>query len=179
MQASLEIPTATSVRAVPAKLIADNRIIINNHLRRARGGKVSFTHLIGYAVVRALHDFPEMNNSFALTAEGKPALIQPEHVNFGLAIDLPGKDGGRSLVVAAHQGRRDDGLRRLLGRLRGHHPAGPGRQARPPTTSPASTISLTNPGTIGTNHSVPAPDAGPGHDHRRRRDGVPGRSTAA
>ena len=58
MQASLEIPTATSVRAVPAKLLADNRIIINNHLRRARGGKISFTHLIGYAVVRALHDVP-------------------------------------------------------------------------------------------------------------------------
>jgi 2-oxoglutarate decarboxylase len=84
MQASLEVPTATSVRAVPAKLIADNRIVINNHLQRARGGKVSFTHLIGYAVVRALDSFGEMNNSFAITADGKPALLRPEHVNFGL-----------------------------------------------------------------------------------------------
>ena len=50
METSLAVPTATSVRAVPAKLIADNRVVINNHLRRARGGKVSFTHLIGYAV---------------------------------------------------------------------------------------------------------------------------------
>ncbi len=154
MQASLEIPTATSVRAVPAKLIADNRIIINNHLRRARGGKVSFTHLIGYAVVRALHDLPEMNNSFALTPEGKPAVVVPEHVNFGLAIDLPGKDGGRSLVVAAIKGAEqmdfaqfwaayEDIIRRArAGKLTADDFAG-------------STISLTNPGTIGTNHSVP------------------------
>ncbi|MDQ2837532.1 MAG: multifunctional oxoglutarate decarboxylase/oxoglutarate dehydrogenase thiamine pyrophosphate-binding subunit/dihydrolipoyllysine-residue succinyltransferase subunit [Actinomycetota bacterium] len=154
MQASLEIPTATSVRAVPAKLIADNRIIINNHLRRARGGKVSFTHLIGYAVVRALHDFPEMNNFFALTAEGKPAMVRPEHVNFGLAIDLPGKDGGRSLVVAAiksaeqmdfaaYWGAYEDIIRRArAGKLTADDFTG-------------STISLTNPGTIGTNHSVP------------------------
>ena len=55
MEASLAVPTATSVRAVPAKLLIDNRIVINNHLARARGGKVSFTHLIGYALVKALH----------------------------------------------------------------------------------------------------------------------------
>ena len=50
MQASLSVPTATSVRAVPAKLLADNRVVINNHLRRARGGKISFTHVIGFAL---------------------------------------------------------------------------------------------------------------------------------
>ena len=100
MQTSLTVPTATSVRAVPAKLIADNRVVINNHLRRARGGKVSFTHIIGYAVVRALHDHPEMNNAFA-EVNGKPALLVPEHVNLGIAIDLAGKNGARSLVVAS------------------------------------------------------------------------------
>src|SRR5690349_6472329 len=89
MQTSLTVPTATSVRAVPAKLIADNRVVINNHLRRARGGKVSFTHIIGYAVVRALHDHPEMNNAFT-EVDGKPALLIPEHVNLGIAIDLVG-----------------------------------------------------------------------------------------
>ncbi len=154
MQASLEIPTATSVRAVPAKLLADNRIIINNHLRRARGGKVSFTHLIGYAVVRALHDYPQMNSFFAVNAEGKPVVVQPEHVNLGLAIDLPGKDGGRSLVVAsikaaetmdfaAFWGAYEDIIRRArTGKLTAEDFAG-------------TTVSLTNPGTIGTNHSVP------------------------
>ena len=65
MQTSLNVPTATSVRAVPAKLLADNRIVINNHLRRTRGGKISFTHLIGFALVRALADHPAMNRHFA------------------------------------------------------------------------------------------------------------------
>jgi 2-oxoglutarate dehydrogenase E1 component len=154
MQASLEIPTATSVRAVPAKLIADNRIIINNHLRRARGGKVSFTHIIGFAVVRALRDFPEMNNSFALTAEGKPAMVTPEHVNFGLAIDLPGKDGGRSLVVAAIKAAEQMDFAAFWGAYEDII-----RRARTNKLTAddftGSTISLTNPGTIGTNHSVP------------------------
>ncbi len=153
MQASLALPTATSVRAVPAKLLSDNRVVINNHLRRSRGGKVSFTHLIGYAVLRALREFPEMNNHFA-EVDGKPTLVGPEHVNFGLAIDLPGKDGGRSLVVAAIKAAEtmdfagfwnayEDIIRRARsGKLTTDDFAG-------------TTISLTNPGTIGTNHSVP------------------------
>src|SRR5690606_11034442 len=84
MDMSLSIPTATSVRAIPAKLMVDNRIVINNHLRRGRGGKVSFTHLIGFAVVKALRTMPEMNYSYA-EIDGKPAMIKPEHVNLGLA----------------------------------------------------------------------------------------------
>jgi 2-oxoglutarate dehydrogenase E1 component len=160
MNTSLTVPTATSVRAVPAKLLADNRVVINNHLRRARGGKVSFTHMIGYAVVRAVHDFPEMNNAFAEVG-GKPALLVPEHVNFGLAIDLPGKDGSRSLVVAAIRAAEtmdfhafwnayEDIIRRArAGKLTADDFAG-------------TTISLTNPGTIGTNHSVPRLMAGQG-----------------
>jgi 2-oxoglutarate dehydrogenase E1 component len=153
MNASLTIPTATSVRAVPAKLLADNRIVINNHLARARGGKVSFTHLIGYALVRALDDFPNMNNAFA-EADGKPVLVQPAHVNFGLAIDLPKADGTRSLVVANIKSAEtmdfaqfwaayEDVIRRArAGKLTVDDFSG-------------TTISLTNPGTIGTNHSVP------------------------
>src|SRR5690242_4845020 len=73
MEASLEVPTATSVRAVPAKLLADNRLVINNQLRRTRGGKISFTHLIGYAVVRALVEMPAMNRHFA-ERDGRPAV---------------------------------------------------------------------------------------------------------
>src|SRR3954471_17332560 len=103
MDISLSIPTATSVRAVPAKLLFDNRIVINNHLRRTRGGKVSFTHLIGYAVVKALAVHPEMNNAYA-EVEGKPVLVTPEHVNLGIAIDLVGKNRSRSLVVASIKG---------------------------------------------------------------------------
>ncbi|MCU1658796.1 MAG: 2-oxoglutarate dehydrogenase, subunit, partial [Pseudonocardiales bacterium] len=160
MQTSLTVPTATSVRAVPAKLISDNRVVINNHLRRARGGKVSFTHIIGYAIVQALRDYPEMNNHFA-EIEGKPAVVTPDHVNLGIAIDLVGKDNSRSLVVAAIRSAEtldfagfwnayEDIIRRArAGKLTADDFAG-------------TTISLTNPGTIGTNHSVPRLMAGQG-----------------
>jgi multifunctional 2-oxoglutarate metabolism enzyme len=160
MQASLGVPTATSVRAIPAKLMADNRVVINNHLRRSRGGKVSFTHIVGYAIMRALHDYPEMNNYFA-EIDGKPSLVTPEHVNLGIAIDLVGKDNARSLVVAGIKSAEtmdfagfwnayEDVIRRArTGKLGADDFAG-------------TTISLTNPGTIGTNHSVPRLMAGQG-----------------
>ena len=73
MDASLQVPTATSVRAIPAKLLSDNRIVINNHLARGRGGKVSFTHLIGWALVRAVAVHPELNSAYAVV-DGKPLL---------------------------------------------------------------------------------------------------------
>ncbi|PZS27626.1 MAG: multifunctional oxoglutarate decarboxylase/oxoglutarate dehydrogenase thiamine pyrophosphate-binding subunit/dihydrolipoyllysine-residue succinyltransferase subunit [Pseudonocardiales bacterium] len=160
MEHSLTVPTATSVRAVPAKLLADNRIVLNNHLARARGGKVSFTHLIGWAVVRALADFPEMNNYYA-EVDGKPTLVSPEHVNLGLAIDLKNANGSRSLVVASLKGAEamdfaqywtayEDLIRRArTGKLTADDFAG-------------TTVSLTNPGTIGTVHSVPRLLAGQG-----------------
>ena len=87
MDASLSMPTATTVRDVPAKALIDNRVIINNHLRRSRGGKVSFTHLIGYAIVRALAQFPSMNVLYR-EDDGKPVMVEPAHVNFGLALSL-------------------------------------------------------------------------------------------
>ncbi|WP_244522401.1 multifunctional oxoglutarate decarboxylase/oxoglutarate dehydrogenase thiamine pyrophosphate-binding subunit/dihydrolipoyllysine-residue succinyltransferase subunit [Geodermatophilus africanus] len=160
MNASLTVPTATSVRAVPAKLLADNRIVINNHLARSRGGKVSFTHLIGYALVRALDDFPNMNSAFA-EVDGKPTLVQPEHVNFGLAIDLPKADGSRSLVVASIKAAEEMDFARFWGAYEDVI-----RRARAGKLTledfSGTTISLTNPGTIGTVHSVPRLTAGQG-----------------
>src|SRR4051794_14093581 len=160
MNASLTVPTATSVRAVPAKLLADNRIVINNHLARSRGGKVSFTHLIGYALVRALDDFPNMNSAFA-EVDGKPTLVQPEHVNFGLAIDLPKADGSRSLVVASIKAAETMDFAQFWGAYEDII-----RRARNNKLTmddfSGTTISLTNPGTIGTNHSVPRLTAGQG-----------------
>ncbi|MGC7363384.1 2-oxo acid dehydrogenase subunit E2, partial [Mycobacteroides abscessus] len=76
MNASLEVPTATSVRAIPAKLMIDNRVVINNHLKRTRGGKISFTHLLGYAIVQAVKKFPNMIRHFAVV-DGKPTAITP------------------------------------------------------------------------------------------------------
>ena len=70
MEASLAVPTATSVRTVPAKLLEVNRSILNQHLARTSGGKVSFTHLIGFAVVRALEAVPALNSSFVADVDG-------------------------------------------------------------------------------------------------------------
>ena len=160
MEQSLTVPTATSVRAVPAKLLADNRIVINNHLKRTRGGKISFTHVIGYAVIRALQAYPNMNRHFA-EVDGKPNIVTPEHVNFGLAIDLPGKDGARTLVVASIKNCENMNFTQFWSAYEDII-----RKARSGglTTEDftGTTISLTNPGTIGTNHSVPRLTAGQG-----------------
>ena len=160
MNLSLTVPTATSVRAVPAKLLGDNRIVINNHLARSRGGKISFTHLIGYALVRALDDFPSMNSAFA-EVDGKPVQVQPEHVNFGLAIDLPKPDGSRSLVVASIKTAEEMDF---AGFWAAYEDIIRRARANKLTLEDFSgtTISLTNPGTIGTNHSVPRLTAGQG-----------------
>src|SRR6266851_3550105 len=98
MEASLGVPTATSVRTLPAKLLEINRQILNNQLARDRGGKVSFTHLIGFAVVRALGRVPTMNASFGVV-DGSPSVVRHTHVNLGLAIDQQKADGTRTLLV--------------------------------------------------------------------------------
>ncbi|WP_442785554.1 multifunctional oxoglutarate decarboxylase/oxoglutarate dehydrogenase thiamine pyrophosphate-binding subunit/dihydrolipoyllysine-residue succinyltransferase subunit [Actinacidiphila sp. DG2A-62] len=153
MNASLELPTATSVRAIPVKLLFDNRIVINNHLKRARGGKVSFTHVIGYAMVQALKAMPSMNWHYD-EKDGKPTLVKPDHVNLGLAIDLVKPNGDRQLVVAAikqaetlnffefWQAYEDIVRRARSGKLTMDDFTG-------------VTASLTNPGGLGTVHSVP------------------------
>ncbi len=153
MDASLTVPTATSVRTVPVKLLWDNRIVINNHLARARGGKVSFTHIIGYALVKALKTMPEMNNGFDVV-DGKPTLIEPAHINLGLAIDLPKSDGTRQLLVPsikAAEGMDFAGFWTAYEDL--VRKARSGKLELPDFQG--TTVSLTNPGTIGTNHSVP------------------------
>ncbi|MFF0365118.1 multifunctional oxoglutarate decarboxylase/oxoglutarate dehydrogenase thiamine pyrophosphate-binding subunit/dihydrolipoyllysine-residue succinyltransferase subunit [Streptomyces fungicidicus] len=153
MDASLELPTATSVRAVPVKLLFDNRIVINNHLKRARGGKISFTHLIGYAMVQAIKAMPTMNHSFA-RVDGKPTLVKPEHVNLGLAIDLVKPNGDRQLVVAAIKKAETlnffefwQAYEDIVRRARDN------KLTMDDFTG--VTVSLTNPGGLGTVHSVP------------------------
>ena len=154
MESSLEVPTATSVRAVPAKLLIDNRIVINNHLARSRGGKVSFTHVIGFALVKALGGMPEMNNGFGLDERGKPVLVTPAHVNLGLAIDLAKPDGTRQLLVPSIKAAETmdfahfwTAYEEMVKKARGGKLTVEDFQG--------TSISLTNPGTIGTVHSVP------------------------
>ncbi|RUQ22783.1 multifunctional oxoglutarate decarboxylase/oxoglutarate dehydrogenase thiamine pyrophosphate-binding subunit/dihydrolipoyllysine-residue succinyltransferase subunit [Kocuria sp. HSID16901] len=154
MDESLTVPTATTVRAVPAKVLIDNRTQINDYLKRTRGGKVSFTHIIGYAVVKALKAFPSQNVVYGENEKGRPAAIHPAHINFGLAIDMPKPDGSRNLVVpnikkaetlnfAEFWAAYDDMVKRARdNKLTVEDFKG-------------TTASLTNPGGIGTVHSVP------------------------
>ncbi|WP_307454173.1 MULTISPECIES: multifunctional oxoglutarate decarboxylase/oxoglutarate dehydrogenase thiamine pyrophosphate-binding subunit/dihydrolipoyllysine-residue succinyltransferase subunit [Microbacterium] len=153
MDDSLTVPTATSVRTVPAKLMIDNRIVINNHMSRTRGGKVSFTHLIGWALIQALKEFPSQNVYYA-EIDGKPSVVAPAHVNLGIAIDMPKPDGTRALLVPSI--KRADTLtfgeflasyEDLVRRARGNKLT--------PADFQGTTVSLTNPGGIGTVHSVP------------------------
>ena len=153
MEASLSVPTATSVRAIPAKLLIDNRTVINNHLKRARGGKVSFTHLIGFAMIKALRAMPEMN-AFFTEIDGKPALGHPEHINLGIAIDLAKADGSRQLLVPSIKGCESLDFAQFHAQYEALV-----KKARDGALAvedfAGTTVSLTNPGTIGTVHSVP------------------------
>jgi multifunctional 2-oxoglutarate metabolism enzyme len=153
MEGSLSVPTATSVRAIPAKLMIDNRIVINNHLKRGRGGKVSFTHIIAYAMIKALREMPEMNTFFG-DLDGKPAVGHPEHINLGIAIDLAKADGSRQLLVPSIKGCESLDFGQFWAAYEEVV-----KKARTGALTvedfSGTTVSLTNPGTIGTVHSVP------------------------
>jgi multifunctional 2-oxoglutarate metabolism enzyme len=153
MDVSLTVPTATSVRSLPVKLLIDQRVVINNYLRRARGGKVSYTHLIGYAMVQALKTHPEMNNGYDVI-DGKPTMVEPRHVNLGLAIDLPRPDGTRQLLVPSIKSCETLDFAQFWAAY--EEVVKKARSGNLTVTDFAgTTITLTNPGTIGTNHSVP------------------------
>ncbi|MFZ0749243.1 MAG: multifunctional oxoglutarate decarboxylase/oxoglutarate dehydrogenase thiamine pyrophosphate-binding subunit/dihydrolipoyllysine-residue succinyltransferase subunit, partial [Pyrinomonadaceae bacterium] len=153
MEASLAVPTATSQRRIPVKLLEENRIIINRHLKDNDRGKSSFTHLIAFALLRALDQFPQLNDGFE-EIDGQPARVKRESINLGIAIDLEKKDGTRSLLVPNIKNANglrfpeflaayDDVVKRAReGKLQISDFQG-------------TTISLTNPGTIGTVASTP------------------------
>ena len=152
MEESLEIPTATTVRDMPVKLMWENRSMINDHLKRTRGGKISFTHIIGYAMVKAVQLHPDMNVRYELK-DGKPYVIQPEHINLGLAIDLPQKDGSRALVVAAIKECETKSFSEFV---EAYEDIVTRSRKNKLTMDDFSgvTINLTNPGGIGTRHSI-------------------------
>jgi len=155
MERSLGVPTATSFRNVPARLLEVNRQVINGYLGRKGAGKVSYTHLIGYAVVRAIADhMPAMNNTYVAGADGKPRLVRNPHVNLGLAIDLAKSDGSRTLVVpvvkeadAMTFAEFHSSYEELVRKAKTNKLA--------VTDFQGATVTLTNPGTIGTVQSVP------------------------
>ncbi len=158
MEASLSVPTATSQRRIPVKLLDENRRIINRHLEENDRGKASYTHLIAWAVLRALDKFPQLNDGFEVS-DGQPARIRRKDINLGVAIDLEKKDGTRTLLVPNIKNANrlsfpefleayDDVVKRAReGKLQVSDFQG-------------TTISITNPGTIGTVASMPRLMAG-------------------
>ncbi|MCX7877390.1 MAG: multifunctional oxoglutarate decarboxylase/oxoglutarate dehydrogenase thiamine pyrophosphate-binding subunit/dihydrolipoyllysine-residue succinyltransferase subunit [Ignavibacteria bacterium] len=153
MTSSLSIPTATSFRTIPVKVLEENRIIINNYLKKHNSGKISFTHIIGWAIVKAISSMPVMNNSFGII-NGKPHLIKKTHVNLGLAVDIEKKDGSRSLIVPniKHADKMNfreffDSYNDIINRSKSGKIDISDFQG--------TTITLTNPGTIGTVASQP------------------------
>jgi 2-oxoglutarate dehydrogenase E1 component len=155
MEESLHVPTATSFREVPARLLEVNRSVINGYLGRTRGGKVSFTHLIGFAVVRAIAEsMPVMNSSFVRGEDGTPRVIRHEHIGLGIAVDVEKSDGSRTLLVPVIRDADTLDFRAFWGAYEDLI-----RKVRSNKISPddfaGATVSLTNPGTIGTVQSVP------------------------
>jgi 2-oxoglutarate decarboxylase len=158
MEASLGVPTATSNRQIPVKVLEENRVIVNQFLKEHNRGKASYTHFIAFAILRALDKFPQMNDGFAIV-EGQPSRVRRPEVNLGVAIDLEKKDGTRTLLVpniknagalqfAQFLSAYDDVVKR----------ARAGKLGLPDFQD--TTISLTNPGTIGTVSSNPRLMAG-------------------
>ena len=162
MEASLAVPVATSFREVPAKLLDVNRLVINGHLRRTRGGRVSYTHLIAYAIVRAVADHaPAMNASFTSGADGLPRVVRHPRVGLGLAVDHERSDGTRTLLVPCLRHAEELGFRgftdaydELLRRTRSNRLTA--------DDFAGTTVTLTNPGMLGTRWSVPRLMSGQG-----------------
>ncbi len=158
MEASLSVPTATSQRRLPVKLLDENRLIINKHLQENDRGKASYTHLIAWALLRALDEFPQLNDGFDVV-DGNPVRLRRSGVNLGVAIDVTKKDGTRTLLVPNIKNANKLRFAEFL-----HAYDDVVKRAREGKLQIAdfqgTTISLTNPGTIGTVSSTPRLMAG-------------------
>lgn len=153
MDESLELPTATSMRVLPMKMLIEDRMIINRHLQQRGEPKASFTHFIAWVVIQALQDFPNMNNSF-VHKDGEMFKVIPNQVNLGVAVDVQNKDGSRNLLVPNIKGVDKMNFKEFL-----HAYAELIDKARNGKLEisdfQGTTITLTNPGTLGTVASVP------------------------
>ena len=155
MEKSLSVPTATSFRNVPARLLEVNRKQINDYRSRHGMSKVSFTHIIAHAIVRAISDtVPNMRNAFTVDEAGKPMIIRNPHVNVGLAVDVDKGDGTRNLVVPV---LRDADTLDFAGFLVAYDEIIRKVKNNKLTIADfqGANVSITNPGTIGTVQSVP------------------------
>ncbi len=151
---SLTVPTATSFRVLPVGVLEERRRQFNQEIQKSgRGEKISFTHLIAFALVQATKQHPVMGHTFAMH-DGTPYRVQPEGIALGLAVDVQRKDGSRGLVVPVI--KRADTMD-----FAAFHAAYEAlvEKARTNRLMPddfvGATMSLTNPGGLGTVASVP------------------------
>lgn len=153
MNESTEVPTATSLRVLPVKMLVEDRAIINRHLLQRGEPKASFTHFIAWSIVKAIEDFPNLN-AFYAQIEDAPHRVKPSQVNLGIAVDVQYKDGSRNLVVPNIKGVDKMNFKEFL-----YAYAELIEKARNGGLEVSdfqnTTISITNPGTIGTVSSVP------------------------
>jgi 2-oxoglutarate dehydrogenase E1 component len=156
MNASLSVPTATSVRSVPSRLLEINRAALNESLSRTTGAKVSYTHLIAFAIIKGLVKYPSLNAAFveAVDEKGTPGVHRHAHVGLGLAVDVERPDGTRNLLVPVIRDADTMDFRGFLlayeDLIRKVHGGTLGAD-----DFVGATASLTNPGTLGTMQSVP------------------------
>ncbi len=158
MEESLTVPTATSVRRIPVKILEENRRLINENLASRGLGKVSFTHLIGWAIIKALKEYPQMNVGFGIV-DGKPSRLISDSVNFGVAIDIEKKDGSRNLLVPNIKGVDKMNFSQFFAAFNDVIKSARSGSLTLPDFQ-GTTITLTNPGTIGTVASNPRLMAG-------------------
>lgn len=153
MNNSLTVPTATSQRTIPVKLMEENRTLLNQYLQKLKQKKISFTNLISWAILKSIKLMPVMNSAFSII-DGKPAVIKRKKVNLGIAIDIEKKGGSRSLIVPNIKNADKLNFKDFIAvyedliiRSR--------KGLIDPSEFFGTTISLTNPGTIGTVSSIP------------------------
>ncbi|MBT8399463.1 MAG: multifunctional oxoglutarate decarboxylase/oxoglutarate dehydrogenase thiamine pyrophosphate-binding subunit/dihydrolipoyllysine-residue succinyltransferase subunit, partial [Rhodothermia bacterium] len=152
MEASLDVPTATSVRSFAVKMMAENRRLVNDYQRSVGGEKVSYTHLIAWAVVKGLGNQPNMNTTFR-EVDGQPEHVIPSAINLGLAIDIE-RRGRRTLLVPNIKDAGSMNFPQFVGVYNDLV-----RRARDNELElsdfKGTTATITNPGMIGTVLSVP------------------------
>ena len=147
------MPTATTFRNVPVKVLEENRRIINEHLASSGRGKVSFTHIIAWAIIKAAKAYPALNNGYGLV-DGKPSRLENSSVNLGMAIDIEKKDGSRNLLVPNIKGGNSMNFAEFFAAY--NATVKKARDGKLEISDfQGTTISLTNPGTLGTVASNP------------------------
>lgn len=153
MEISLSVPTATSTRTIPIKPLEENRRIINKYLEKIKRQKISFTHILAWAIIRALKKYPHLNDTI-IQAEDKYFRVRRKHINLGIATDIQKQDGTRLLLVPNIKKAEElnfiefiDYFDNIISKARNNKLELDDLQN--------TTISITNPGMIGTTFSNP------------------------